>query len=160
MDINKTENFPVTHFAGRTLIVLGAFAIAASAAINNSKWWNENAGFKNKSWVFSVITILIVLLIIILIYLFVWYRCLVNHQSYKLNMLFILTAILFFTTFISVFLNRDPNTGFILGIVTLVLLIYLMIYVWRIYGTWYGVLMLIVTVFMIHFLAEIDALKF
>ncbi len=156
--ITSDKNF---HFIGEALIIGAAYFLLAAAASKNSEWWNNNAGFKCRNWIFSAVTVIIVLLILTIIYLYVWYHCLFysNNDRSLTGGLFFLTAAFFFITFISIFLNRNREAGLFLGIITLILLIYLTVYTWKRCRSWYGGLMLVLILFMLHFLCEIYVLR-
>lgn len=147
-----------SNFLPRILIILALYASIVFAAVSNADWWNNHANLKDTKWVFTTTTTIVCLLFLFMLYTFLWYRCLIAIRL-KTDLYFIITILFFFISFMTTFINKNPDISLPFGIFCIMSMVYLSSFIWTNCGTIYGILSLIQIVCMFYFIAEVYVMQ-
>lgn len=147
------------NFLPHVILCAGAIVLATSVSVGRTEWWNTNIGFNNNKWIFSLTTLLVMGFILTVVYMFLWYKCLCVCRTGKANLLFGVCFALFFCSYIMLFLYNDKKIALCLAIVTLIILLYLTCYVFYYATMLLGFVLLAITLFVGHFVYQVNCVK-
>jgi hypothetical protein len=153
-----TEN-TCPNVAPYVVTCLGAISLAVAVAYGKSEWWNDNIGFKDKKWTFSLWTLIIVIFILSIVYMWVWYNCLCICQNNGVNVLFGLGFGFFFCSYIALFLYKDSKIAYWLAITALIIMLYQIWFLLTRTTTLLTLVMFIIVLFLAHYVYQLHHIK-